>query len=189
LICCDKFIVIEYKNTCLNQNFSYNKMPKDACYYEAKEKYAVFPSGYASGYIAKCRKRKGIVNKSDKGYALKRWYAEDWRDEQGNICGSPTNENIKKCRPRKRIDNDTPVTWDEMSEKEKKRAVEEKKQVGMGARAGRVKSKEEETTGIKTSKTRTTSPKRKTRTTSPKRKTRTTSPKRKTRATSPKRNI
>ena len=73
-------------------------MPKDACYYEAKEKYAVFPSGYASGYIAKCRKRKGIVNKSDKGYALKRWYAEDWRDEQGNICGSPTNENIKNMK-------------------------------------------------------------------------------------------
>ncbi len=35
---------------------------KDACYHKAKEKYDVFPSAYASGYIAKCRKRKGKIN-------------------------------------------------------------------------------------------------------------------------------
>ncbi len=34
---------------------------KDACYHKAKAKYAVFPSAYASGYIAKCRKRKGKI--------------------------------------------------------------------------------------------------------------------------------
>ena len=32
---------------------------KDACYHKAKAKYRVFPSAYASGYIAKCRKRGG----------------------------------------------------------------------------------------------------------------------------------
>jgi hypothetical protein len=32
---------------------------KDACYRKAKAKYDVFPSAYASGYIAKCRKRRG----------------------------------------------------------------------------------------------------------------------------------
>jgi len=32
---------------------------KDACYHKAKAKYDVFPSAYASGYIAKCRKKKG----------------------------------------------------------------------------------------------------------------------------------
>ena len=32
---------------------------KDACYHKAKAKYDVFPSAYASGYIAKCRKRGG----------------------------------------------------------------------------------------------------------------------------------
>lgn len=32
---------------------------KDACYRKAKAKYDVFPSAYASGYIAKCRKRGG----------------------------------------------------------------------------------------------------------------------------------
>ena len=35
---------------------------KDACYRKAKAKYDVFPSAYASGYIAKCRKRGGKMN-------------------------------------------------------------------------------------------------------------------------------
>ena len=31
---------------------------KDACYYKAKKAHKVFPSAYASGMIAKCRKNK-----------------------------------------------------------------------------------------------------------------------------------
>ena len=31
-------------------------MPKDACYHKVKRKFKVFPSAYASGHIAKCRK-------------------------------------------------------------------------------------------------------------------------------------
>tara|TARA_R100000935_G_C2762758_1_gene134324 strand:+ start:189 stop:467 length:279 start_codon:yes stop_codon:yes gene_type:complete len=31
-------------------------MPKDACYQKVKSRYKVFPSAYASGAIAKCRK-------------------------------------------------------------------------------------------------------------------------------------
>ena len=34
---------------------------KDAFYRKAKAKYDVFPSAYASGYIAKCRKKKGNI--------------------------------------------------------------------------------------------------------------------------------
>tara|TARA_R100000322_G_scaffold165205_1_gene130322 strand:+ start:133 stop:330 length:198 start_codon:yes stop_codon:yes gene_type:complete len=40
---------------------SKKKSPKDACYRKAKAKYRVFPSAYASGYIAKCRKRRGKI--------------------------------------------------------------------------------------------------------------------------------
>ena len=29
---------------------------KDSCYYKVKSRYKVFPSAYASGAIAKCRK-------------------------------------------------------------------------------------------------------------------------------------
>ena len=32
---------------------------KDACYYSVKARYDVFPSAYASGAIAKCRKAGG----------------------------------------------------------------------------------------------------------------------------------
>lgn len=35
------------------------KSKKDACYYKVKGSYKVFPSAYASGAIAKCRKNKG----------------------------------------------------------------------------------------------------------------------------------
>lgn len=31
---------------------------KDACYRKVKKQYKVFPSAYASGAIAKCRKKK-----------------------------------------------------------------------------------------------------------------------------------
>jgi hypothetical protein len=117
------------------------KGEKDECYKEAKRKFKVFPSAYASGYIAKCRKKKGSVKKSKKGSSLKRWYKEDWRDEKGNVCGSSENKNTKKCRPKKRVTKKTPVTWNEMSENEKKRAVREKKKVGMGKRTGKVHKK------------------------------------------------
>jgi len=32
---------------------------KDACHHKVKKQYKVFPSAYASGAIAKCRKNKG----------------------------------------------------------------------------------------------------------------------------------
>jgi hypothetical protein len=35
------------------------KTVKDACYKKVKATYDVFPSAYASGAIAKCRKNKG----------------------------------------------------------------------------------------------------------------------------------
>lgn len=111
---------------------------KDDCYFAAKEKYEHFPSAYASGYIAKCRKKKGIVLKSEEGKNLKRWIKEEWVDEYGNECGSKENKNTKKCRPKKRISKKTPVTWNEMNEKEKKKAIKEKKNVGMGKRTGKI---------------------------------------------------
>ena len=37
---------------------SVKKSVKDACYKKVKASYRVFPSAYASGAIAKCRKKK-----------------------------------------------------------------------------------------------------------------------------------
>jgi|TARA_R110000823_G_scaffold281925_1_gene400180 hypothetical protein len=81
------------------------------------------------------------VRKTKAGLALKRWFKEDWKDEKGNVCGSTKNKNTKKCRPSKRVSSKTVKTWSEMSASEKKKAVAEKKRVGMGKRTSSLKRK------------------------------------------------
>ena len=81
------------------------------------------------------------VRKTKAGLALKRWFKEDWKDEKGNVCGSTKNKNTKKCRPSKRVSRKTVKTWSEMSSTEKKKAVAEKKRVGMGKRTSSLKRK------------------------------------------------
>ena len=48
-----------YDKNELKKSVSTPAKKKDACYHKAKAKYDVFPSAYASGYIATCRKKKG----------------------------------------------------------------------------------------------------------------------------------
>ncbi len=81
------------------------------------------------------------VRKTKEGAALKRWFKEKWTDEKGNPCGSAKNKKTKKCRPSKRISSKTPKTWKEMSPAEKKKAVAEKKRVGMGKKTSSLKRK------------------------------------------------
>ena len=79
------------------------------------------------------------VRKTKKGASLQRWFKEKWTDEKGNVCGSTKNKKTKKCRPSKRVSSKTPKTWKEMSSAEKKKAVAEKKRVGMGKRTSSLK--------------------------------------------------
>ena len=81
------------------------------------------------------------VRKTKKGASLQRWFKEKWTDEKGNVCGSTKNKKTKKCRPSKRVSGKTPKTWKEMSPAEKKKAVAEKKKVGMGKRTSSLKRK------------------------------------------------
>jgi hypothetical protein len=81
------------------------------------------------------------VRKTKKGASLQRWFKEKWTDEKGNVCGSTKNKKTKKCRPSKRVSGKTPKTWKEMSSAEKKKAVAEKKRVGMGERTSSLKRK------------------------------------------------
>jgi hypothetical protein len=62
--------------------------------------------------------------------SLKRWFAEKWTNQKGDPCGSGTTKNTPKCRPSKRITNQTPKTWSELSDSEKKRAISDKNKVG-----------------------------------------------------------
>ena len=81
------------------------------------------------------------VRKTKKGASLQRWFKEKWTDEKGNVCGSTKNKKTKKCRPSKRVSGKTPKTWKEMSSAEKKKAVAEKKKVGMGRRTSSLKKR------------------------------------------------
>ena len=168
-----------------NKNL-YEKVKK-----EAKSKFEHWPSAYGSQWLVKTYKERGGTytgGQKKETSGVTRWNKEKWTDEHGNICGSKNNKNIKKCRPSVRVTDSTPVTWSELTAKEKKAVISKKKQVGMGKKAPNIKRK--------TSPKRTSSPKRKTspkRMGSPKRKTspkRMSSPKRKTspkRMSSPKR--
>lgn len=117
-------------------------MPKDSCYHSVKARYDVFPSARASQAIAKCRKGKGSVRKSDKGTNLKRWQSEKWTDtKSGKACGAGGSNEY--CRPKKKVSTKTPKTIGEMSKSELKRKKAEKSKVGMGRRVTSLSALEE----------------------------------------------
>jgi hypothetical protein len=110
---------------------------KDLCYKKVKSTYDVFPSARASQAIAKCRKSKGVVNKSEKGAALKRWEKEKWVDTKTNkACGAGGKNEY--CRPTKRISSETPKTKSEIPASRLAAKKKEKSKVGMGARVKKV---------------------------------------------------
>eukprot|EP00854_Cymbomonas_tetramitiformis_P015622 gene15622-18521_t len=82
-------------------------MVKDSCYYKVKNQYAVFPSARASQAIAKCRKEKGAVRKTQAGNDLKRWASEKWvNTDTGKPCGS-SERGKPYCRPTKKVSAST----------------------------------------------------------------------------------
>jgi hypothetical protein len=79
------------------------------------------------------------VRKTKKGAALRRWFKENWKDEKGNPCGSSKNKKTKKCRPTKKVSSKTPRTWASLSPSQRRRAVAEKRRVGMGRRTSSIR--------------------------------------------------
>ena len=111
-------------------------MPKDACYNKIKSQYKIFPSARASQAIAKCRKSKGTVRKSEKGTSLKRWEKEKWVDTRtGKPCGAGGKNEY--CRPTKKVSSKTPKTKSEMSRSQLAKKKAEKSRVGMGRRVSK----------------------------------------------------
>ena len=106
---------------------------KDACYNKVKSSYKVFPSARASQAIAKCRKKKGQVRKSEAGSSLKRWEKEGWKDQSGKPCGTKRS-GTPYCRPSKRVSSKTPKTRSEMSKSQYRSKVSQKASVGRGKR-------------------------------------------------------
>tara|TARA_Y100000389_G_scaffold5902_1_gene5681 strand:- start:7485 stop:7760 length:276 start_codon:yes stop_codon:yes gene_type:complete len=84
------------------------------------------------------------VRKTKKGFALKRWFKEEWTDVRtGKPCGRSEGEKrgVPYCRPKKRISSKTPKTASEMTASEKRKKISEKKRLGQPAgKPKRVKS-------------------------------------------------
>jgi len=84
------------------------------------------------------------VRKTKKGFALKRWFKEEWIDVRtGKPCGRSEGEKrgVPYCRPKKRVSSKTPKTASEMTASEKKKKISEKKRLGQPAgKPKRVKS-------------------------------------------------
>ena len=84
------------------------------------------------------------VRKTKKGFALKRWFKEEWTDVRtGKPCGRSEGEKrgVPYCRPKKRVSSKTPKTASEMTASEKKKKIGEKKRLGQPAgKPKRVKS-------------------------------------------------
>jgi hypothetical protein len=116
-----------------NDIILYNKVKKQI--YKKHPKH----SAYRSGIVVKTYKNefKNIYGnkspykgKKTKKKGLKRWFAEDWRNQRGEIGYKYDND---VYRPTKRITKKTPKTFKELKKKQIKRARTEK------YRKGRVK--------------------------------------------------
>jgi hypothetical protein len=111
--------------------------PRDAKLYEkvvkeAKKRFDVWPSAYASGWVVKTYKARGgryttpkpkslKEGKSEDERALARWFKEQWVDTCAYIedhvlvpCGrrslSLSSSSYPYCRPTKRVSSKTPTT-------------------------------------------------------------------------------
>ena len=85
-------------------------------------------SAYRSGIIVQRYKKAGGKYSGNKESGkLGRWFKEDWRNQRGEV-GYKKKGDI--YRPTKRVTKDTPTTMGELSSKEKKRAMKEKKTTG-----------------------------------------------------------
>lgn len=114
--------------------------PKDKGLYEKiKEKVKKkipTQSAYRSGHIVKEYKKAYYEkHKSKEAYTgprkenegLSRWYKEEWRNQRGEV-GYKKKGDI--YRPTKRVNKNTPKTHNELSKKDKEKAMKEKKTKG-----------------------------------------------------------
>ena len=94
---------------------------------EAKQRFHVWPSAYASGWVVKEYKRRGgrYTGRHPITQGLSRWFAEHWINvcklPKRVPCGRPTlslstwKKRYPYCRPSKRISRATPKTASELS--------------------------------------------------------------------------
>jgi hypothetical protein len=112
----------------------YNKVKN-----EAKRRFKVWPSAYASGWLVKEYKRRGgtYSGKKSSKEGIDRWFKEKWINvcklPRVVPCGRPktTLSTWKKkypyCRPSRRVAGSTPRTSKELSKAEMQRRCKQKR--------------------------------------------------------------
>ena len=110
--------------------------PSNKALYERVKKkiYAKIPkhSAYRSGLLVKEYKKQGGTYKGSKptakeGGNLKSWFSEKWKTQTGSTTYKKKGDIF---RPTVRVSKKTPSTMSELSAKEKKDAIKEKKATG-----------------------------------------------------------
>jgi hypothetical protein len=115
-----------------------NKKLYDKIKEEAKRKFKVWPSAYASGWVVKEYKSRGgkYVGKKSSSSGISRWYKEKWID----VCKLPKKvscgrtklsrswkKNYPYCRPSIRVTSSTPKLSSELTRKEIKKRCSRKR--------------------------------------------------------------
>lgn len=96
----------------------------------AKKRFKIWPSAYASGYVVKEYKRRGgTFNTKKTTSELNRWFKEQWIDVcDGSICAREnSNEKYPYCRPSKKINSKTPKLASSFTTKEIKKLCKTKR--------------------------------------------------------------
>ena len=127
------YVLINKMNEPINKSL-YNRIKT-----EAKLRFKVWPSAYASGWLVKEYKRRGgkYTGKKSSSSGLTRWFDEQWINvcklPKKVVCGRPQTS-IKQwtkqypyCRPSKRITKKTPKTSSELSSAELKSRCKKKR--------------------------------------------------------------
>jgi len=115
----------------------YNKVKQ-----EAKKKFKVWPSAYASGWLVKEYKRRGgkYTGTKSTSTGISRWYKEKWI----NVCKLPKKvscgrsklsstwkKNYPYCRPSIRVTSGTPRLASQLSKQEIERRCKRKRKSPM----------------------------------------------------------
>lgn len=120
-----------------------NKTLYDKVKREAKRRFKVWPSAYASGWLVKEYKRRGgkYFGKKNRSTGIGRWFDEKWINvcklPKKVACGRPKTSlsewkrKYPYCRPSKRVTKSTPRTSGELSKSEIKRRCKQKRRSPM----------------------------------------------------------
>ena len=132
----DKLFIQEKKETMTKGAIPTNKKLYHQVVTDAKKRFKVWPSAYASGWVVHQYKERGGTYKTSKNNTttLDRWFKEEWV----NVCEFPkivpcgrskaSMKDYPYCRPLKRITKETPKTAGQLTSIEIVKRCKKKKQ-------------------------------------------------------------